>query len=390
MKSSQILTIQKNSTKGKQCTVNVAEDRNSLLVGGIPGSLSDQDTREALEKITGMKITEFDRRGSHGMSYVGFSTHSEAETARKRIAGSAILDRPLSSVWADSRPDANNTTNKTLFFTGLANSVTEDRLRGEIAFAVGASVNIIRCNICKHHETGQSRGFAFVEFGTREEALATIDRMKGKLIDNFQIAVDFARPPGAQGGPPFGGNGGGGGGGGGRRFGSQGRGGGSRDMPGNQGGYYQNLGNQNSAYSGGAYYNVQPAGGTGYPPQVGYGDMQQQSGQQWADGYPVGMNQGQFDPAVYQAQMAMMMMGQYGMAQGQMPGAQQQYRQYGNYHGGSSSSSSHRGDKYQDRRKEERHDRREERKDKSRSRSRSKSASPTRERSSSSSRREKH
>jgi len=69
--------------------------------------------------------------------------------------------------------------------------------------------------------TGKSKGFAFVEMGSREEAQAAMSGLNGKQLGDRTLKVDEARPrPERRGG-------GGGGGGGGR--GGYGGGGGRRD-----------------------------------------------------------------------------------------------------------------------------------------------------------------
>ena len=73
-------------------------------------------------------------------------------------------------------------------------------------------------------DTGRSKGFAFVEMGSRDEAQAAIRGMNGQSFDGRALVVNEARPreerPGGFGGGNrggFGGGNGGGGYGGGRR-----------------------------------------------------------------------------------------------------------------------------------------------------------------------------
>lgn len=68
-------------------------------------------------------------------------------------------------------------------------------------------------------ETGRSKGFAFVEMGTEEEAAAAIAGMNGKEIGGRALTVNEAKPKEPRSGGYGGGGGGGrrgGGGGGGR------------------------------------------------------------------------------------------------------------------------------------------------------------------------------
>jgi len=68
-------------------------------------------------------------------------------------------------------------------------------------------------NIIEDRETGRSRGFAFVEMSTDEEAKKAIASLDGKEIDGRNLKVNEAKPREDRGGSGGGrGNGGGGGG----------------------------------------------------------------------------------------------------------------------------------------------------------------------------------
>jgi len=83
---------------------------------------------------------------------------------------------------------------------------------------------VLSSNIIEDRETGRSRGFAFVEMSTNEEAQSAIASLNGKEIDGRALLVNEAKP---REGRTNGGGGGGGYGGGGGRGGSRGGGGGS-------------------------------------------------------------------------------------------------------------------------------------------------------------------
>ena len=98
-------------------------------------------------------------------------------------------------------------------------------------FAQAGTVESV--NLMEDHNTGQSRGFAFVQMATNEEAAAAIDQFNGKELGGRVLKVNEARPRENRGG----GGGGGRGPGGNRRGGFGGnRGGGSRQGGGHGGG----------------------------------------------------------------------------------------------------------------------------------------------------------
>jgi len=112
-----------------------------------------------------------------------------------------------------------------LYVGNLPYSTTEASLRE--AFSAHGKVDSV--NVITDRDTGQSKGFAFVEMASDSEAQKATDAMNGQSIDGRQIKVSEAKPKGAGGGGGGGGGRGGyGGGGGGGGRGGYGGGGGGR------------------------------------------------------------------------------------------------------------------------------------------------------------------
>ena len=109
---------------------------------------------------------------------------------------------------------------KNIYVGNLDFNVSEDELRQAFA-AYGQLDNV---TILKDRDTGQPRGFGFVEMANDEEAEKAINGMNGAQLGSRALNVNEARPKVNKGGGGFGGGRGGGyGGRGGNR---QGRGGG--------------------------------------------------------------------------------------------------------------------------------------------------------------------
>ena len=103
-----------------------------------------------------------------------------------------------------------------LFVGNLSFQTTQD----ELLAAFSQFGNVERVNIVTDRETGQPRGFAFVEMTERRDAETAISQLNGADLNGRTMNVNEARPkpeggrPGGGGG--FGGNRSGGGGGGNR------------------------------------------------------------------------------------------------------------------------------------------------------------------------------
>ncbi len=100
-----------------------------------------------------------------------------------------------------------------LFVGNLPFTVTENDLQDLFAQA-GA---VVAVNVMQDRATGRSRGFAFVEMGTQEDATKAITMFHQKDFQGRALTVNEARPreerPPGGGGGYRGGRGGGGGGG---------------------------------------------------------------------------------------------------------------------------------------------------------------------------------
>lgn len=123
-----------------------------------------------------------------------------------------------------------------IFVGNLSFQTSQDEL-----FAAFSNFGAVeRVNIVTDRDTGQSRGFAFVEMTDRTAAEAAISALNGSELNGRAMNVNEARPK------PQGGSGGGGGG-----FGNRGGGGGGGGYGGGRGGGGGGRGGRGGDSSGG-------------------------------------------------------------------------------------------------------------------------------------------
>lgn len=95
---------------------------------------------------------------------------------------------------------------KRLYVGSLPFEMTEDQIHE----LFGQQGKVVNTKLIRDKYTGQSRGFAFVEMESDEEAKNAIEKLNGHMIGTRKLTVNEARPqedrgPGGFGGGPRGG-----------------------------------------------------------------------------------------------------------------------------------------------------------------------------------------
>jgi RNA recognition motif-containing protein len=106
-----------------------------------------------------------------------------------------------------------------LYVGNLSYETTEQDLQGLFA----ESGNVTSAQVVTDRYSGQSRGFAFVEMGTDDEASKAIAALNGRSVGGRALVVNESRPQAARTGGGGGSYGGGGNHSGGNRSGGSGR-----------------------------------------------------------------------------------------------------------------------------------------------------------------------
>jgi cold-inducible RNA-binding protein len=88
-----------------------------------------------------------------------------------------------------------------LYVGNLTYATTEQSLRE--AFAASGTVDTV--SLITDRDTGQSKGFAFVEMASDREAQAATEAMNGKMLDGRALKVNEAKPRENRGGSGGGG-----------------------------------------------------------------------------------------------------------------------------------------------------------------------------------------
>ncbi|GFH07979.1 eukaryotic translation initiation factor 3 subunit 4 [Haematococcus lacustris] len=87
-------------------------------------------------------------------------------------------------------PDKRRDDQNSVRVTNLSEDVTEADLQ-ELFRPFG---HVTRCFVAVDRETGENRGFAFVNYAMREDAERAIRALNGFGYDNLILRVEFAQP----------------------------------------------------------------------------------------------------------------------------------------------------------------------------------------------------
>lgn len=80
---------------------------------------------------------------------------------------------------------------KKLYVGNLLYETSDDDLK-ELFAQAG---NVLTANVIRYHDSGRSKGFAFVEMESDEEAQKAIDTLNGQDFKGRKLVVSEARPP---------------------------------------------------------------------------------------------------------------------------------------------------------------------------------------------------
>ncbi len=187
--------------RGKQTFTKPAVEKTTLFVGNLPTHLKESEIADIITKIVGpvqqvtLKTGPPPECQSRGFCFVQFDTHHNANRAFKTLSRTPVHNKPLRVGWAESKPSPDEeqaalAESTTLFVNNLAYNVTEEQLRGTF----GKFGELLKARIIANPHTNQSRGFAFVEYKSKEEADSASVALNNTEFVGSMITVIRARP----------------------------------------------------------------------------------------------------------------------------------------------------------------------------------------------------
>lgn len=191
----------------KECAVVPSEDNDTLFVGNLCKSWNSEQVLEKLKEygvdgIDEMMLAEDHEHEGHnkGHAFLEFVTHNDALKAFKRLSKPDAIfgcDRSARIAWAEGSSEPDETIMakvKSVFVDGMPAEWDDQKLKEHF----GKHGDIVRIVLAKNIPRSKRRDFAFINFATRDAAVAAIEALNDvELADGdkeVKLKVELAKP----------------------------------------------------------------------------------------------------------------------------------------------------------------------------------------------------
>ncbi|KAG8099294.1 hypothetical protein GUJ93_ZPchr0013g36750 [Zizania palustris] len=185
-----------------------------VFVGNLPFNVDSAQLAGLFEQAGGVEMVEvvYDRvtGRSRGFGFVTMSTAEEASAAVEQFNGYSFQGRPLKvnsgpppprDEFAPRTPRGGGNSFETPRGGGNSFDSSNKLYVGNLSWGVDNSTlenlfseqgNVLDCKVIYDRESGRSRGFGFVTYGSSEEVNNAISNLDGVDLDGRQIRVTVA------------------------------------------------------------------------------------------------------------------------------------------------------------------------------------------------------
>ncbi|KAI1882620.1 hypothetical protein AGOR_G00236760 [Albula goreensis] len=165
------------------------KDACTLFVKNIPSSATMDTLKEVFNQAVKIRIPPGDKsQPNKGIAYVEFKSEQEAAQALEEKQGADVQGR---SVFIDFLGDKSQKASKTaatasssLMVSNLAYSVSEKALQGVFKKAISVRIPL---------KNDKPKGYAFVEFGTVEDATEALESLNSTEVEGRPIRLEYSR-----------------------------------------------------------------------------------------------------------------------------------------------------------------------------------------------------
>ncbi|KAK3528756.1 hypothetical protein QTP70_011192 [Hemibagrus guttatus] len=180
---------------GRLLGVCASVDNCRLFVGGIPKTKKKEEILAEMKKVTDGVVevivypSAADKSKNRGFAFVEYDSHRAAAMARRKLLPGRIQlwGHAIAVDWAEPEVEVDEDTMSTvkiLYIRNLMLATTEETIEKEFNAIKPGAVERVK----------KIRDYAFVHFSQREDAVAAMNALNGKVIDGSPIEVTLAKP----------------------------------------------------------------------------------------------------------------------------------------------------------------------------------------------------
>jgi len=160
----------------------------SLYVGDLPPDVTEANLFELFNQVGAVASIRVCRdaitRRSLGYAYVNFHSAQDAERALDQINTSTIKGKPCRVMWSQRDPSLRKSGKGNVFIKNLDKSIDHKALHDTFA----QFGDILSCKI-ELDETGESKGYGYIQFATQEAADKAVVKVNGMMLNGKKVYV---------------------------------------------------------------------------------------------------------------------------------------------------------------------------------------------------------
>ncbi|XP_005997412.1 nucleolin isoform X2 [Latimeria chalumnae] len=191
----QPLSLAKAYSKEVREEFKKARESRTLFVKNLAHSTTPESLRVVFENAVDIRVPVMNNGANKGIAYIEFETEADADEAMDEKQGAEVDGRAVIVDFTGKKsrkgsiptypPDADS---RTLLVNNLSYRATQEALQEMFEKAT-----FIRL---PQNKLGRAKGYAFVEFGTVEDAQEALENCNNKEIAGRQVRLEFSRPEG--------------------------------------------------------------------------------------------------------------------------------------------------------------------------------------------------